>query len=454
MNVKFCVGVGYISKLYPVKVDKSDHHLGPTAYWACDTPEIDNPTYYNPSHTQASAHAKVTCHFHEVNIIGDVILFSKTADEQLIMYASKSCGPLCSGPAFTAIVNGQHYRHKDPTPSALSSCYNVRTSGVSDTPDCDERCETPSDDFDPAHTCTATCESDNDICSTNCDDAHPCTDDYCDPSMGCRHQLAAACFVPLVHLFEDDECGNGVTDAGEQCDDGNLVSGDGCSATCRVESCFDCAGAPSVCNAITTCIEGDGCCPSTCYGLDSDCPIEQPVAGTKILMRDSVDWRKRKIIFMVDGLSIDPVSVNPTRDGALVQVYNKDTGESVCLPLPSDGWLASGTAPYVSYRYADSGYINGPCKSATLTGGRLRIKCSGAKTPLAYSLDESAQLSIGVNFTSGTTTYCALFGGTITRNSGTDPPISGGKGIFAATNAPAPAVCPTAPPTCTASMFP
>ena len=30
-------------------------------------------------------------------------------------------------------------------------------------------------------------------------------------------------------------CGNGVLDAGEQCDDGNNVSGDGCSATCQSE---------------------------------------------------------------------------------------------------------------------------------------------------------------------------------------------------------------------------
>ena len=30
-------------------------------------------------------------------------------------------------------------------------------------------------------------------------------------------------------------CGDGVVDAGEQCDDGNLINGDGCSETCEVE---------------------------------------------------------------------------------------------------------------------------------------------------------------------------------------------------------------------------
>jgi TonB family protein len=33
----------------------------------------------------------------------------------------------------------------------------------------------------------------------------------------------------------DPVCGNGAVEAGEQCDDGNAASGDGCSATCRIE---------------------------------------------------------------------------------------------------------------------------------------------------------------------------------------------------------------------------
>jgi cysteine-rich repeat protein len=31
-------------------------------------------------------------------------------------------------------------------------------------------------------------------------------------------------------------CGNGHVDPGEQCDDGNRISGDGCSSTCRLEA--------------------------------------------------------------------------------------------------------------------------------------------------------------------------------------------------------------------------
>ncbi len=43
----------------------------------------------------------------------------------------------------------------------------------------------------------------------------------------------------MVLRFEGDACGNSSTDAGEECDDGNLVSEDGCSAGCRLEPCGD-----------------------------------------------------------------------------------------------------------------------------------------------------------------------------------------------------------------------
>jgi cysteine-rich repeat protein len=40
-----------------------------------------------------------------------------------------------------------------------------------------------------------------------------------------------------VAAFATDHCGNGAIGADEECDDGNLVAGDGCSATCRLELC-------------------------------------------------------------------------------------------------------------------------------------------------------------------------------------------------------------------------
>ena len=50
-------------------------------------------------------------------------------------------------------------------------------------------------------------------------------------------------------------CGNGMLDGAERCDDGNAVSGDGCSSICKVEQGWDCTQSePSICAAIC----GDG----------------------------------------------------------------------------------------------------------------------------------------------------------------------------------------------------
>ena len=49
-------------------------------------------------------------------------------------------------------------------------------------------------------------------------------------------------------------CGDGETLSFEVCDDGNRVSSDGCSATCTIESGWNCTGEPSACSSIC----GDG----------------------------------------------------------------------------------------------------------------------------------------------------------------------------------------------------
>ncbi|MCB9702288.1 MAG: DUF4215 domain-containing protein [Myxococcales bacterium] len=65
------------------------------------------------------------------------------------------------------------------------------------------------------------------------------------------------------------ECGNGIVEAGEECDDGNLIDGDGCEATCQIG---DLLCGNSVLDPGETCDDGnsdpdDGCsaaCVSEC----------------------------------------------------------------------------------------------------------------------------------------------------------------------------------------------
>src|SRR5262252_4052633 len=53
-----------------------------------------------------------------------------------------------------------------------------------------------------------------------------------------RFALALLLAAGGCNLF-NATCGNGIVDPGEQCDDGNTVSGDGCRQDCSLEGCND-----------------------------------------------------------------------------------------------------------------------------------------------------------------------------------------------------------------------
>jgi len=100
------------------------------------------------------------------------------------------------------------------------------------------------------------------VCGVNTDCGSCNSTSYCAPS-------GQQC-LPL--------CGNGIIDTsnGEECDDGNILSGDGCSyPSCQIESGWICIGTPSVC---TTSGGGGGAsCVNYCLGLglgytSSSCP--------------------------------------------------------------------------------------------------------------------------------------------------------------------------------------
>ncbi len=58
-------------------------------------------------------------------------------------------------------------------------------------------------------------------------------------------------------------CGDGIVSTGESCEDGNLVDGDGCSATCQSESCGDGIKASGEWCDDGNLVDGDGC-SATC----------------------------------------------------------------------------------------------------------------------------------------------------------------------------------------------
>ncbi|XP_053104586.1 pappalysin-2 isoform X3 [Hemicordylus capensis] len=63
---------------------------------------------------------------------------------------------------------------------------------------------------------------------------------------------------PLLHIHGFPYCGDGKVSISleEECDDGGLIDGDGCSRTCKKEKGFHCTGEPSLCYIH----DGDGIC--------------------------------------------------------------------------------------------------------------------------------------------------------------------------------------------------
>jgi cysteine-rich repeat protein len=62
-----------------------------------------------------------------------------------------------------------------------------------------------------------------------------------------------------IYTFDGGPCGDGLREFGEECDDGNLTGGDGCSSVCEIEPCNDVD------------IDGDGisACAGDCAPLDA-----------------------------------------------------------------------------------------------------------------------------------------------------------------------------------------
>ncbi|XP_028936958.1 pappalysin-2 [Ornithorhynchus anatinus] len=115
--------------------------------------------------------------------------------------------------------------------------------------------------------------------------AHPqrrFTDTEVTPGQVYRYQVQAAAGAalgeaspPLIHTHGTPFCGDGlVTETlGEECDDGDLLDGNGCSRKCEKEEGFNCVGEPSQCYIY----EGDGICEPFERTLSSaDCGLYTP----------------------------------------------------------------------------------------------------------------------------------------------------------------------------------
>ena len=82
-----------------------------------------------------------------------------------------------------------------------------------------------------------------------CDDGNVMANDGC--SNRCKKEEGYLCTTPGTPCVKGD-CGDNIVQHGEECDNGNKTNGDGCSATCTIEAGYVCLAAGGKCTK-TTC---------------------------------------------------------------------------------------------------------------------------------------------------------------------------------------------------------
>ncbi len=109
-----------------------------------------------------------------------------------------------------------------------------------------------------------------------CDDGNLCTDDSCDPGDGCQHTDNAAPCSDGDLCTVGDSCAQGVCQPGGEgvdCDDGNLCTDDSCDPE---QGCQHAANALA-CNDGNACTEGDFCAAAACQpGVVLTCEDANP----------------------------------------------------------------------------------------------------------------------------------------------------------------------------------
>ncbi|HLK10367.1 MAG TPA: pepsin-like aspartic protease [Candidatus Binatia bacterium] len=166
-----------------------------------------------------------------------------------------------------------------------------------------------------------------------------------------------------------------------------------------------------------------------------------PIVGTQLDITDNPRIAARRAVaFTARDPAISLDGIDPTVSGLTVELVNPNPGVawSAVFDLPAGGWKAIGT-PVRGYRYRDARLVHGPVRAAVLKAGRL-VAFTAAGGGVTFTLAGGPQGSIGVNVDAGDTRYCALFGGTVRKDT---------SRRFVARHAPAPSACATLTPTTT-----
>jgi cysteine-rich repeat protein len=181
-----------------------------------------------------------------------------------------------------------------PTGTATSTSTATVTGTPTSTPS-----STPTDTPTPVPVCGNGIVESGEQCDLGTANCAPgvCCDSSCDADcqiIGRCTGNQACCTTAADCAAGEGCCGNGTVEGDEQCDDGNRIDGDCCSARCQTE--------PAPCVPL----------PVACQGLNAVAVLSNPLPKMTLL-KDSATpdglfdrWASRGSFDLPDGLSIDP----------------------------------------------------------------------------------------------------------------------------------------------------
>lgn len=260
---------------------------------------------------------------------------------------------------------------------------------------------------------------------------------------------------PGVDIGADEltQCGDGIQDGSEQCDDNNLIDGDGCDSNCTTTACGngiltagetcddnnndngDCCS--SICNyeiAGAACDDGVTCSlVEECDGLGQCVGVVEPTPscltpepgsrGSQIKLssrggsKDKVTWKWGKGPEVLLSALGNP---DGTDEVAFCIFVNEGSGDTVLLGAEAPAgarWELKGSG---TYRYKDSSLTPDGIKQVQMksgTAGKAKVKVQGKGSnlgglsglPLAGNADVTVELHNLDNGTCWGATYAAPF---------------------------------------------
>ncbi len=157
--------------------------------------------------------------------------------------------------------------------TALANCSEVQCEGLCGNGELDSGEECDDGNLIDGDGCSSTCTIELGACCGQCLDASNVTvpgESFCEDNSTGTEPGSRSCIPPKCGVNEtgvvtftlltscsaalcDGLCGNGELDSGEECDDGNLVDGDGCSSNCTNETACCDEEAANFCFLATPC---------------------------------------------------------------------------------------------------------------------------------------------------------------------------------------------------------